>query len=64
MYACWELFNLFRQQHLVLVLVDDGAQFFLGDEELGASVLHHEVESLGGVGGVEGLIGAAGLHDA
>ena len=51
------------QQHRPLV-IDFLQQFFLGDEELGGGVLHHEVQALGGVAGIQRLVGAAGLEHA
>ena len=37
-------------------------KFFVGNEELGAGVLNHEVEALRGVGRIQRLVGATGLH--
>ena len=53
-----------RQEDFALVYVDDGAQFFIGNEQLRTGILHHKVQTLCGVAGVERLIGAAGLQHA
>ena len=55
--------QVLSQQHrsLVIHLLQ---QFLLGDEELGGGVLHHEVQALGGVAGIQRLVGAAGLEHA
>ena len=59
-----KLRNVLRQQDGTGVFVHDVAQFFVGNQQTGRSVLHHEIEAVFGITRVERLISAAGLEDA
>jgi len=59
---CGQVHDVFRQEDGAVVLVDDGTQGFVGDEHLGTRILYHEVQTLGGIARVEGLVGAAGFQ--
>ena len=57
-----QVHDILGQQHLALVLVNDGTQFLVSDQQLGAGILHHEVQALLGITRVERLIAATGLE--
>ena len=45
-----------------MVFIDDGTQLLVGYQQLGTGILHHEVQALLRIGGVQRLIGTTGLH--
>ena len=47
-----------------MVFINDGSQFFICNEQFGVGVLHHEVQTIGGIARIERLIGATGLQHA
>ena len=59
-----KVFKVFGQQHFALVLVHYVAQLFICNEQLGCCVLHHEVQALLGIAGVERLVSTAGFQNA
>ena len=59
-----KVFKVFGEQHLALVLVHDVAQLLISNEQLGCCILHHEVQALLGIAGVERLVSTAGFQDA
>ena len=52
------------KEHIALIFIDQGPSSLVGNEQLGISIFHHEVEALLGIAGVERLIGATGLEHA
>ena len=59
---CRQCHDVFGQQHLALIFVNDGTQFLVGNQQLGTGVLHHEIEALLGITRVERLVGTTGLE--
>ena len=47
-----------------MIFIYFGTEGAVADEKAGIGILHHEVETLLGIGGVEGLIGCSCLNDA
>ena len=54
--------NVFGQQHLALILVDDGSQLLVGYQHLRIGILHHEAQALSWITGVQRLVGTACLQ--
>ena len=52
----WRDLKVFRQDDFALILIHDRAQLLISDEQLRVSILHHEVQALLRIGGIEGLI--------
>ena len=53
-----------HQKDLSFVLVHYGPELLFCDQQLHSGILDHEVQTLGRIGGIERLIGAAGLQYA
>ena len=60
--GCRQGDNVLGQQHLALVLIHDRTQFRIGNEQFGTRILHHEVQTLGRIAGIQWLIGATGFQ--
>ena len=60
---CRQLLQFFRQQYVALILIHDVSEFFVGNEQFGTGILHHEVQTLLRISGIQRLIGTTGLHD-
>ena len=56
--------DVFRQQHLTRVFIYQFSQRFVGNEQSGSSIFHHEVQTLLRITGVQRLIGTASLQNA
>ena len=55
----WEVAG---EKNIALILVDQRTERLVGNQQLGAGILHHEVQALLGIARVERLIGATGLE--
>ena len=51
-------------EHRALEVLQDGQELLIGDQELRIRILHHELQALVRVRGVQGQVGAAGLERA
>ena len=49
------------EQHLAMVKLHKRKQLLIGDEQFGARILNHKLQSLGGIGRIQRLIGATSL---
>ena len=54
----------FCQHHGTAVFIYLLQHLLVGYQQLGVSILHHEIQALGRVAGVKGLVGAAGFKHA
>ena len=57
-----KMLNVLCQQDFALIRLYDRAQCLVGNQQLGIGILHHEVQTFLRIGGVQRLIGTAGLQ--
>ena len=50
------------QQHIALIFIDDIPQLFISNQQLGIGILHHEVQTLLRIAGIQRLIGTTSLQ--
>ena len=55
-------FDILGQQHLTLIFIYDRTQLLVGNEQLGTRIPHHEVQTLGGIAGIQRLVGTTGFQ--
>ena len=56
--------QVLRQQHISLILINDGAKLLISNQQLRIGILHHEVQALLRIAGIKRLVGAASLQHA